>query len=99
MSIACLSQESTHCQLSSCGFEPPACGEQESNYSTAPFSQLSFMETVLSGSSKIFTDKAMACCSRSETGNFSNTSEEPQKVEYWKAGKSKNYFKVQKSLA
>lgn len=42
MSIPRLSQESTHCQLSSCGFELPACGEQESNYSTAPFSQLSF---------------------------------------------------------
>lgn len=50
MSISRLSQESTHCQLSSCGFELPACGEQESNYSIAPFSQLFFMETVLSGS-------------------------------------------------
>lgn len=50
MSIPRLSQESTRCQLSNCGFELPACGEQESNYSIAPFSQLSFMETVLSGS-------------------------------------------------
>lgn len=50
MSIPRLSQESTHCQLSSCGFELLACSEQESNYSIAPFSQLSFTETVLSGS-------------------------------------------------
>lgn len=84
------------CQLSSCGFELPACGEQESNYSIASFSQLSFYgDSVVweRGLSRgALADKAVARCSTSETGNLSNTSVEPQRAACWETWECKTLF-------